>query len=830
MSESDLRWALYDGVYYAALYVQPSEAPMPVGPNETFVFFLDGESGAVMPSSDVLPYDPNDTAKTSRPEAAEGVRLAAKILYGDGASGQPHEAVATLGTEELDALLAAEDEENEDVDREDSAAAARTKRKEQKRQEKEERRRLKQEKRARRHREEEEEDEDEEEEEETSPARRNKTKSGRAAVDDGEDELELEEGRDDRGGYAFGGVTEDFGLGDDAYANRRTVAVRRGMSGALSALADRGSPVMRYVPTIHSTYERMAAEAEAQGGLLSVPVQEVVRAMEHKLRQRAGLALHLEQLLRKATQDVGGAAADEEEDKDEARYLRELQQRTPEQQEADIRALEAQIDALERDLDVPAEVAQLVQVIPRPPTFEEQRARRVRATSRFSSFGDPSVRLLLDRAQAPPANIYSPELASKYLEQRQRRERLLSFQRGLGKLGLHAPRQRPMEQWMSARELMVLAVSTEVQPVAPNGYIARKHATATQRMEDHTRRRLSTLQTQQQRTQEQAEEFGLHPLEQGAHDANRLLSTFESSTRKQRQMLPVYYDFSNLSGAVSTGTADQVRLQQQPLRADGATTTQPRNTLEGLLQTQEEMDELEGHDGLGASGGPTVLLPLDADTVRVAQEHVLPQDEAQLAQEVARQQADGAMHSVYYDAGQRFLPTEAQVSMWYSNSVPMESTRPHSAGHRSSTGERRRSRDDPVRTWRDAAKRSILEECTCLLKGAHGRPKLLPAAKFEAVAKTLLERALLEQGSRAGVSLSLKSTNATIQFTKDTERQLRKSVQTYVQRHYGEGGGGGDDSGSRGDSDVDEERRGRRGGGRLQQEQAAVVTDSPQYV
>lgn len=56
MSSSDdapLRWVKYDGIYYAALLIPNSESPMTVPDKHCFVFFLDGESGAVVPESDV---------------------------------------------------------------------------------------------------------------------------------------------------------------------------------------------------------------------------------------------------------------------------------------------------------------------------------------------------------------------------------------------------------------------------------------------------------------------------------------------------------------------------------------------------------------------------------------------------------------------------------------------------------------------------------------------------------------------------------------------------------------------------------------------------------
>lgn len=77
-----LRWVRYDGVYYAALLVPPDEGPVDVPANHSFVFFLDGESGAVVSNTDIERYDAQDRVKASHPAAVAGVALAAQLLAG----------------------------------------------------------------------------------------------------------------------------------------------------------------------------------------------------------------------------------------------------------------------------------------------------------------------------------------------------------------------------------------------------------------------------------------------------------------------------------------------------------------------------------------------------------------------------------------------------------------------------------------------------------------------------------------------------------------------------------------------------------------------------
>lgn len=77
-----LRWVRYDATYYVGLVVPPTEvsAEVEVPDGHVFVMFLDadGGSGAVVPCTDVEPYDPHDTDKASHPEAAMGMALAAQ--------------------------------------------------------------------------------------------------------------------------------------------------------------------------------------------------------------------------------------------------------------------------------------------------------------------------------------------------------------------------------------------------------------------------------------------------------------------------------------------------------------------------------------------------------------------------------------------------------------------------------------------------------------------------------------------------------------------------------------------------------------------------------
>ncbi|KAH8606879.1 hypothetical protein ERJ75_001462900 [Trypanosoma vivax] len=84
---SALRWVKYGDVYYAALIVPEIEAPSEVPDGHEFVYFLGDESGAVVPSSDVEPFDPNMRERATHPEAIAGVRAAEQLLLAAEASG-----------------------------------------------------------------------------------------------------------------------------------------------------------------------------------------------------------------------------------------------------------------------------------------------------------------------------------------------------------------------------------------------------------------------------------------------------------------------------------------------------------------------------------------------------------------------------------------------------------------------------------------------------------------------------------------------------------------------------------------------------------------------
>ncbi|CAD2217046.1 hypothetical protein AGDE_12592 [Angomonas deanei] len=74
---TNLRWALYDGVYYPALLL-PSEADTADG--HVNVFFLGFDSGASVPTENVRAFDLNDSEKVNNVDIQPGIEAAKNIL------------------------------------------------------------------------------------------------------------------------------------------------------------------------------------------------------------------------------------------------------------------------------------------------------------------------------------------------------------------------------------------------------------------------------------------------------------------------------------------------------------------------------------------------------------------------------------------------------------------------------------------------------------------------------------------------------------------------------------------------------------------------------
>lgn len=91
-----------------------------------------------------------------------------------------------------------------------------------------------------------------------------------------------------------------------------------------------------------------------------------------------------------------------------------------------------------------------------------------------------------------------------------------------------------------------------------------------------------------------------------------------------------------------------------------------------------------------------------------------------------------------------------------------------------------------AKTWRDGAKAAILEQLTLYVKGRtfRGKPNVLPPEAFKRVASLLLDRATEAASHKTHISLQLESNNRTVPFTKQMGEKLKKSVDTYVYRHY----------------------------------------------
>lgn len=90
------------------------------------------------------------------------------------------------------------------------------------------------------------------------------------------------------------------------------------------------------------------------------------------------------------------------------------------------------------------------------------------------------------------------------------------------------------------------------------------------------------------------------------------------------------------------------------------------------------------------------------------------------------------------------------------------------------------------RTWREGAKSAVLEQLSLYVKGkSHkGKPNVLPPEAFQHVASLLLDRATEAVSQQMNISLQLESNNRTVPFTKQMAEKLKKSVDTYVYRHY----------------------------------------------
>lgn len=105
-------------------------------------------------------------------------------------------------------------------------------------------------------------------------------------------------------------------------------------------------------------------------------------------------------------------------------------------------------------------------------------------------------------------------------------------------------------------------------------------------------------------------------------------------------------------------------------------------------------------------------------------------------------------------------------------------------------------------SWRDGAKRAILEQLTLYSKGLKGKPKVLTDTDtFKEIAVLLLERATQMESSLLGISLKMEVHNKRIKFTKEQEKKLKKSVDSYVIRHFVEKHIG-EDEGSRTEASV----------------------------
>lgn len=769
---SQLRWVRYDGIYYAALLVPTAEAPVGasgIPEGHHFVFFLP-DSGAVVPDSDIEPYDPANLERSTNPAAMEGVAMANAMFYGpsgtsvapapmDGAAGELEMLDEDNNVDLLNLLGRLDEDEEERHHR--AKKEKRRVAKEAKRAEKEARREAKKEAGKRSRKDAETASAEDDDIGETLGITSTRKDQKRVSKQDANDLESDEEDESSVKDNHWNAMVEDFDLGDSP-ARVQPVSARRGrgaaagvpstrlgLDSALRTLVSQGSPVSVYLPQIKHSYMQLWNEAMSKQMLLSAYEVDVVHTVENMLLAREAKAAVLENAL--ADQIV-----------------------TKAEKEAISRSL-AQLE----DVNIDAIVRDVVNLRPARTVTDTTRVGRA-SNANFTRFQDPLINAMVRNAvsAAEPREL-TQDMANKYREQLIHRERVLAASRssGLGKIGLHGVTPSYMENWNRARELMVLAPVHENQPVKPNGYVSRHHAEAFSKVESHALKRLSTgLALQHPQTSMQAPATGGSSFMTHSHfkSAESLADLFQNySARRTQQTLPAYYAFHDLSSRGALGVT--------PGGGVGSTA--------GLMSSFLNSYSEEPHRHAMDPHQP-IVSPMHLDFDHRVAFAMDGSDPAGLTSKtpmasasVHLQSEESQWYSEAYSVGSgvdgSLLPSRKGGTSSRASSVASSNMR---GSMRRSTGEEAVSRKPA--DWRSCAKRAILEQLTLYFRGLKGRPAVITEEELQSTARKLLERAMRCESSRQGVSMVLQVNNDASHFTKTVEARLKKSVDSYVQKHF----------------------------------------------
>eukprot|EP00796_Vickermania_ingenoplastis_P011366 gene11366-7872_t len=816
-----LRWVLFDGVYYPALRMDPSDAQagVEVPPGSAFVYFLDGESVSVVPESDVLPYDPHDTAKARHPDAVRGVELAAALME------QHRKEVAAANHSGDDAtlgdLLGLEDgavgqsalkkksrggvKLEESDDNEASATPRR-----------------------RRQRAEQEEEDDallsrvtpkkEEEGRRSRKARERRRPLLDSGSDDDDDPPSANE--DQRGGEEEGEeerwrqLGADVGMDTPPLRPRGRAAGREGKSGtafsyaaASAAMGMRHqSAVAPYVGRIRYVMDKFLQDAEAHGMVLNLSVYQVVEAIEKQLLASEAKAMFLEQCLEQERRELEHAAAvqgtstldhasDQDDDPPPSTSLRSFRAH---QLHGSIREIERTLDLLRGEVRVEEMVREMVQLVPTPqlraaPARPRGASQRQAPEAAEDAFVDPVVEGSYRLAVYP---IALPESAGQekivlYHEQRRRLQQQASAgvsRLGFGKSGLYRPGSdvRVLDQWSRSKALLAIAPVQEAQLIKPSGFYAAKHSSSKMKMEAYALRRLQS-RLGASSSNSTAEGSG----------ADDLLQRYRQQTGQRGRAAPALYGFHDQrsAGLATSSTTGSVGGGGFTAMGDPVA-----NLMHNGVGNADEMRYDVGAGGGAAAmlasisaGGGDALASLPPPVVGTAASPLLPpldlpgeNAEALLQldeEQLKREREAAALQSMAYSAS---VALPSQDSVFHSEADDEEGREKEDArrGHPHHPSSTAASPPSRPTTWRDGAKRAILEQLTLYYKGLKGRPQVLDATAFQQVAMRLLDRVTRAESERLQISLTLEVHNRATKFTKELEKKLKKSVDTYVQRHF----------------------------------------------
>lgn len=761
--------------------------PVPDDGQSAFVYFLGPESsGAVMNTSDLHPFDINDTEKATNPLAVPGVAMAA------------------------DLLRAAEEE------------AAREK-------ESQQRKKASKEKKRRRNGNEEEDDEDEVRVGEM--VKKEKASLDEVPFDAGDDEEDDEEGEDDE--------EEEASFLGGGGATRRRAAGVSSLSSARAALTSSRSAtlVTRHLQRIHYTMQQLQQAAEAKHQLLSMSEEEVVRRIEEKLYAVACKAEFLERSIAHLDSSSNGHHHKSET---ELRLLKEDVQRC-------IKDLQQPMDI---DLVVRSMVAlQPIPFFGPSRTARQQRSSDLSgadpATTANTAFTDPLVAhiyrsgggITSHAAVEPAAQV----TVDRYYDQRRRHSQMARWQDAaaavassmmLSKSGSSSGGvPRVMERWSTTKMVPTASAAVrDVQRVKPRGFFSAKFSASRARMATHVMQRLERSRQQSAAAMQWGKNHGGDDLDHEEDDEEEdLLSRFRvaNAARDEDDTHPAsLYRFHETTATATNAAAHNTMTASRLLpvtRAAGETaavlpTALTVGPLANVFQQHVGDGGEDGGIGGGAGAGgmasaavamphglvpssvipdPAMLLAQQSEVVTAGDGVALltplpPQvqapfmganEDAQHEEQEAQQRLHMAAQSTAYSVG---LPSQESLYLGEEESdVDGEEERDKKTKQPESV----LSAKAPTTaaggsSWRESAKRVILEQLTLYLRGLKGRPVLLNKATFKQVAVKLLARAVQRESQRRGISLHLAAPDHNALFTKEEEKLLKGSVHNYIHRHF----------------------------------------------